>query len=111
MRYRRIEGIEFVDAPNGYIAYYEDGKRAVSLNTTAALVLELCDGSSELHEIEAFMREELGEALTAPFDIKVSLQPLLNHGLVEPYFEQPRKSANPFVKIVRTIANLTKLSK
>jgi hypothetical protein len=57
----QVEGLEINPAADGYIVYQPARDRVHYLNHTAALVLELCNGSSD--------REELPILLQQAFDL------------------------------------------
>lgn len=76
--------LEINEAPDGYVIYQSEPDRVHFLNATAAVVLELCDGSQSLQEISDFLKAayELDDMPMAEFQEAVSN--LVNEGLIEP---------------------------
>lgn len=75
-------GLEINPVSDGYIVYQPDRDRIHYLNTTAALVLELCNGSNDVNELAALLQLafDLGEP---PHDaVSECLDTLMREGLV-----------------------------
>ena len=50
---RRKDGLEINETHNGVIVYHESERRVARLNATAAIILELCDGTHSAEAIAA----------------------------------------------------------
>ena len=49
----RASNLEVHEVPDGYIVYQQERDRVHYLNTTAAIIFELCDGTHESDDIVA----------------------------------------------------------
>ena len=54
--YRAKEGLEPSEVDDGFVIYDESNARILFLNPTAAAVLELCDGESDLRTIASTLQ-------------------------------------------------------
>jgi hypothetical protein len=79
---RRAHGVEVTRVADGYIVYQPDRERVHYLNQTAAIVLELCEGTIAAREIPAFLQGafDLPEAPTA--EVADCLTKLFAEGLL-----------------------------
>jgi hypothetical protein len=55
MRPRRAEGVELSEVTDGYLVYQPSRDRVHYLNPTAALLLEICDGSLTAEQLPPFL--------------------------------------------------------
>lgn len=55
MRPRRAEGVELGEVTDGFLVYQPERDRVHYLNPTAALLLEICDGSLTAEQLPAFL--------------------------------------------------------
>lgn len=83
-RFAKSPDIEINHAPDGYVIYQSGLDRVHFLNTTAAVVLELCDGEHSLQEIVDILRAayELDDVPLEEFEVSVSN--LVTEGLIQP---------------------------
>lgn len=86
-RYKRVEGVELIEVPDGYIAYKagsaEAGSEAVLfLNPTAAIVLELSDGTNTLFDIALQIADAYSLPLAPLREIEGCLDTLLAEALI-----------------------------
>jgi len=60
----RVDGIDIVEVTDGFVVYHPDRDRVHFFNPTAAVVLELCDGTRSEEEIVDEVRRawDLAEA-------------------------------------------------
>jgi len=83
-RFIKSQNLEINQAPDGYVIYQSDPDRVHFLNTTAAVVLELCDGAHSLEEILDIIRDAY-DLSAAPLDeFNDSVSNLLTEGLIQP---------------------------
>lgn len=54
---KRIEGVEINKMEDGYVIFHSSLDDLLFLNHTAAIVLELCDGDTEIKEIYAIVQD------------------------------------------------------
>ncbi len=59
-RPRTAQGLEFNELEDGLIVYQESTERVHHLNATAAVVLQLCDGTRDATEIASVVGELFG---------------------------------------------------
>jgi hypothetical protein len=55
-----VEGLDINETDDGLIVYQESTDRVHHLNPTAAVILELCDGSRTVEEIARVVGETFG---------------------------------------------------
>jgi hypothetical protein len=53
---QRIDGLDICEVVDGYVVYESGNDRVHYLNSTAALVLELCTGDNSREEITTLLR-------------------------------------------------------
>jgi hypothetical protein len=82
--YKRIEGFDWKDVPDGYVVYDEGRETVHFLNLTAAAVLELCDGRRDLEAIAALLKEMFDLPSSPRADVETCLASLVSQGLVAP---------------------------
>lgn len=84
MRPRRAAGVELSEVTDGFLVYEPARDRVHYLNATAALLLEVCDGTMPAAELPGF----LAAAFTLPEpprdEVAACLGKLLAEGLLEP---------------------------
>jgi Coenzyme PQQ synthesis protein D (PqqD) len=61
---RKAEGLEVSEVVDGYVVYQPERDRVHYLNRTALLVLELCNGDSDLDQITTLVQQAF--ELSAP---------------------------------------------
>jgi hypothetical protein len=54
---QRVDGLDICEVVDGYVVYETGNDRVHYLNSTAALVLELCTGDNSRAEIAALLRQ------------------------------------------------------
>jgi hypothetical protein len=82
--YKKIEGLECNEVPDGYVIYDEAREKVHFLNLTAAAVLELCDGESDLDTIAAVLQDAFDLPASPTADVAACFVSLLSQGLVKP---------------------------
>jgi hypothetical protein len=83
-RFAKSPNLEINQAPDGYVIYQAEPDRVHFLNTTAAVVLELCDGEHSLQEIIDILQAAY-DLEDAPLeDFKASVSSLITEGLIQP---------------------------
>ena len=55
MRPRRVAGVELSEVTDGFLVYQPERDRVHYLNPTAAILLEICDGTLAAAELPAFL--------------------------------------------------------
>jgi hypothetical protein len=80
--YRAREGLEPSEVDDGYVIYDEVNAKVLFLNPTAAAVLELCDGVSDLRSIASMLQSEFDLPHAPEADVAACLESLLSQGLV-----------------------------
>jgi hypothetical protein len=80
--YKAREGLEPSEVDDGCVIYDEGNARILFLNPTAAAVLELCDGKSDLGSIASTLQSAFDLPEAPLSDIAVCLETLLSQGLV-----------------------------
>jgi hypothetical protein len=83
-RYQRDPELEINQAPDGYVIYKTDPDRVHFLNTTAAVILELCDGEHSLQEILDIIREAYDLEAAPRKAFEESVANLVAEGLIKP---------------------------
>lgn len=81
--YRRTEGIEQSPVPDGSVVYDSRNREIHYLNTTATMVLDLCDGTNRHEEIAELIRSAFDLAEPPVADVGLCLADLLDKKLVE----------------------------
>lgn len=54
---KRIEGVEVNKMEDGYVIFHSSLDDLLFLNHTAAIVMELCDGETDISEIYAIVKD------------------------------------------------------
>lgn len=80
--HRQLDGLELNELPDGYVVYQRPADRVHYLNRTAAVVFELCDGTTTAAEISGVLKSlyDLPEAPTA--EVEQCLERFLGEGLI-----------------------------
>jgi PqqD family protein of HPr-rel-A system len=76
------KGLETTEVDDGYVIYDEINAKVLFLNPTAAAVLELCDGVSDLRSIASTLQSEFDLPHAPEADVAACLEALLSQGLV-----------------------------
>lgn len=80
--YRARQGLEPNEVDDGYVVYDEANAQVLFLNPTAAAVLELCDGASDIRSIASALQSEFDLPRAPETDVAACLEALLSQGLV-----------------------------
>jgi hypothetical protein len=83
MRPRRVAGVELSEATDGFVVYQPAQDRVHYLNPTAALMLEICDGSLAASDLPPFLAEAFHLAAPPRDEVAACLMKLLAEGLLE----------------------------
>jgi hypothetical protein len=79
---RRIDGLDICEVVDGYVVYETGNDRVHYLNSTAALVLELCTGDNSRHDIAALLRQAFNLPASPDADVTTVLGNFSREGLV-----------------------------
>ncbi len=83
MRPRRAAGVELSEVTDGFLVYQPERDRVHYLNPTAAILLEICDGSLAAAELPAFLAAAFSLAAPPRDEVAACLAQLLAEGLLE----------------------------
>lgn len=83
MRPRRAAGVELSEVTDGFLVYQPDRDRVHYLNPTAAILLEICDGSLAAAELPPFLAAAFSLAEPPREEVAACLAQLLAEGLLE----------------------------
>jgi hypothetical protein len=83
MRPRRAAGIELSEVTDGFLVYQPARDRVHYLNPTAALLLEICDGSLAASDLPPFLAAAFNLAAPPRDEVAACLVKLLAEGLME----------------------------
>jgi hypothetical protein len=83
MRPRRAPGVELSEVTDGFLVYQPEHDRVHYLNATAALVLEVCDGSLAASELPPFLAAAFSLPQPPVDEVAACLAKLLAEGLLE----------------------------
>lgn len=83
-RFNKIPDLEINQVPDGYVIYQSERDRVHFLNSTAAAILELCDGQHSLLEIAGILQVAYELPAAPEDDLKTSVESLVAEGLVVP---------------------------
>jgi|JI10StandDraft_1071094.scaffolds.fasta_scaffold31959_3 hypothetical protein len=81
-RLQRAPDLDIRALPDGYVVYQAARDRIHYLNATAALLLELCDGTPSLDELPGLAASACGVAAVPTEEIAECLRHLLAEGLL-----------------------------
>jgi hypothetical protein len=82
--YKRAEGLEPTEVPDGCVIFDKNREVVHFLNPTAAVVFELCDGAHDAVAIAAAMCDAFDLAAAPKADVEDCLASLYSQGLVAP---------------------------
>jgi len=74
--------LEIHEVPDGYIVYQKQRDRVHHLNTTAAIIFELCDGTHQLEDVIERVAKLYELDSSAHGDIRATLDSLVQEGLI-----------------------------
>jgi hypothetical protein len=80
--YERVEGVEFNETHDGMLVYDETGEKVHFVNLTAAAILELCDGKTDLEDMKEILQEAFDLPDSPIEDVERCLTELLAQGLI-----------------------------
>jgi hypothetical protein len=83
MRPRRADGLELNDVTDGFLVYQPARDRVHYLNPTAAILLQICDGSLRAAELPPFLATAFDLAAPPQAEVAACLIKLLAEGLLE----------------------------
>jgi hypothetical protein len=83
MRPRRAPGVELSEVTDGFLVYQPDRDRVHYLNPTAALLLEICDGSLPAADLPPFLAAAFSLPEPPREEVAACLARLLAEGLLE----------------------------
>lgn len=83
MRPRRAAGVELSEVTDGFLVYQHDRDRVHYLNATAALLLEICDGSLPASDLPPFLAAAFSLPAPPRDEVAACLAQLLAEGLLE----------------------------
>ena len=75
-----VEGMDLNEVPDGYVIYDNHNNMVHYLNSTAAIVYQMCDGKHTIGEIADFVQSAF--ELKEEVDVKQSVQDMLEAGLL-----------------------------
>jgi PqqD family protein of HPr-rel-A system len=81
--YRRIDGFECNEVPDGYVIYDHTLGQVHFLNLTAVVVLELCDGQTSVETITKIFQDSFALPASPRADIEACLASLVSRGLIK----------------------------
>lgn len=79
-RFRTVEGVDLNEVPDGYVIYDNQANKVHYLNTTAAVIYQLLDGSLTVGEVADLVKEAF--SLKEDVDVVPSLENLLEAKLI-----------------------------
>ena len=80
---KQIEGLDFDETDEGYVIYEPEKDRVHYLNHTAALVLELCNGTHTPEGIVELVQQAYGLAEPPREAVKTVLTQMKDEGLLQ----------------------------
>jgi hypothetical protein len=83
MRPRRAADVDLSEVTDGFLVYQSARDRVHYLNPTAALVLQLCDGSIRAGDLPAFLAAAFSLPAPPRDDVASCIAKLLAEGLLE----------------------------
>jgi len=79
-KYKTIDGVDLNEVPDGYVIYDNDANKVHYLNTTAAIVYQLLDGSQTVDTIAELVKQAFG--VDEDVDVTASIENLLEANLI-----------------------------
>jgi hypothetical protein len=92
MRPRRAAGVELSEVIDGFLVYQPARDRVHYLNPTAALLLEICDGSLAAGDLPSFLAAAFSLSAPPRDEVAACLVKLLAEGLLESRESSPPDS-------------------
>jgi hypothetical protein len=83
MRLRRPEGVALTPVVDGFVVYQHDRDKVHYLNQTAAILLEVCDGSLRAADLPGFLAVSFSLPAAPREEVAECLRRLLAEGLLE----------------------------
>jgi hypothetical protein len=83
MRPRRAPGVELSEVTDGFLVYQPGNDRVHYLNPTAALLVEICDGSLRAMDLPPLLAAAFSLAAAPREEVASCLLKLLGEGLME----------------------------
>lgn len=83
MSYRRIDGLECNELPEGCVVYDQAREQVHYLNRTATAVLDLCDGNRDADAIADLLQSVFSLPAPPRSDVADCLAALASQGLIE----------------------------
>lgn len=83
MKPRRAAEVELSEVTDGFLVYQPSRDRVHYLNPTAALILEICDGSLSASELPPFLAAAFSLSAPPRDEVAACLTKLLAEGLLE----------------------------
>ncbi len=81
--YKTVDSFDRKEVPDGCVIYDEQREQVHFLNPTAAAILELCEGGSDLRTIVAVMQEAFDLSTSPVVEVEACMASLLAQGLLE----------------------------
>ena len=79
---QRIEGLDVCEVVDGYVVYEAGTDRVHYLNSTAALILELCTGDNSREDITTLLRSAFDLAAAPDAEVGDILGSFAREGLI-----------------------------
>jgi hypothetical protein len=79
---KMAEGLDITETDDGLIVYQESTDRVHHLNPTAAVVLEICDGTRTVEQIARVVGETFGLSEVPERETKACLEDLAREKLI-----------------------------
>ena len=103
---RRQDGLIISPMDGELVVYDEQRKRAHSLNRTATVIFDHCDGSTSIPQLKAVLEQEFGERVSEDV-VLLGLDELDKaHLLVAPAFDADDRSRRTRRKILRAAGSI-----
>lgn len=80
---RHIGNLDISPADDGYMVYRAQLDRVTFLNSTAALILELCDGENSPEQIADLVKQAYSLSQPPVEDVRGALKQLMAEGLLQ----------------------------
>jgi hypothetical protein len=78
----KVQGLDINETDDGLIVYQESTDRVHHLNQTAAVVLELCDGTRTVEEIARVVAETFGLSTVPELETRTCIEGLSKERLI-----------------------------
>jgi len=80
---KRAEGLEVLQADEGYVIYEERNDRVHYLNPVAALIYELCNGDASTESITEMVQQSFDLVDTPAAEVTKALEQMKDEGLIQ----------------------------